>query len=233
MEKKYRLKSKEDLERILMEDGFVKNEYGDWEHPDRMYFLGSMFGTCPGFILTDGPWKSCYISGEREEGNFSCGWTLDMAWVEEIPECIPPIENPDDNVVCCGESEVHIDPLDYGVSSFAKDRLVDDAKDILEIKSDIPLLKDTPMAKEDTTIFTDKHYDFTYQITQEDIDRGYIKLDPYFISKQWQLGSKDESGALWHIFKTIARFGVKNPIEREIKAMEASIKRMKDLYNIT
>ena len=64
-----------------------------------------------------------------------------------------------------------------------------------------------------------KHYDFTYKLTKEDIEKGEIRIDPYFVSEQWKLGEKDNSGAIFHILKTIARFGVKNTKEREIKAI--------------
>jgi uncharacterized Zn finger protein (UPF0148 family) len=73
------------------------------------------------------------------------------------------------------------------------------------------------------------HYNFTYKLTKKDIEKGEIELDPYFISQQWDLGSKDRTGILFHCLKTIARFGTKNSVEREIQAMEAQIKRLKEL----
>lgn len=83
-----------------------------------------------------------------------------------------------------------------------------------------------------TTEWTDKHYDFSYQLTRQDIENGFVKVDPYFVSKQWKIGSKDDSGALWHCFKTIARFGEKNSKEREIRALYAQIKRLAELEGI-
>lgn len=80
--------------------------------------------------------------------------------------------------------------------------------------------------------WTDKHYDNNYSLTQQDIERGFVKVDPYFVSKIWKIGSKDDSGALWHCFKTIARFGEKNSKEREIRALYAQIKRLADLEKI-
>lgn len=80
--------------------------------------------------------------------------------------------------------------------------------------------------------WTDKHYDFNYKLTDEDIERGFIKLDPYFVGKEWKIGSKDDSGALSHCLKTVARFGEKNSVEREIRALHAQIKRMAELYNV-
>lgn len=78
----------------------------------------------------------------------------------------------------------------------------------------------------------DSHYEFHYTLTQDDIDNGSIKLDPYFVSAQWDIGSKDPSGVIWHIFKTCARFGLKNDRSREIKAIYKSIKRLAELENV-
>jgi hypothetical protein len=77
--------------------------------------------------------------------------------------------------------------------------------------------------------WTDKHYDHDYSITEEDIERGYIRIDPYFVAMMWRLGKKDDTGILFHNLKNISRFGEKNSIEREIKAFEAQVKRLKEL----
>jgi len=77
------------------------------------------------------------------------------------------------------------------------------------------------------------HYDFFYTLTEQEKASGVLKIDPYFVSRQWKLGSKDESGALWHCFKTIARFGEKNPVEREIKALHAQVKRLAELHGVS
>lgn len=82
------------------------------------------------------------------------------------------------------------------------------------------------------TEWTDKHYDAFYHLTPKDIERGFVKVDPYFVAKQWKIGSKDDSGALWHCFKAIARFGEKNTREREIKALYAQVKRLAELEDI-
>ncbi len=72
--------------------------------------------------------------------------------------------------------------------------------------------------------WTDKHYDFNYYLTDEEIEQGFVKLDVYKVANVWRTGSKDNSGALWHSLKTIARFGDKNPVEREIKALYEQVK---------
>lgn len=83
-----------------------------------------------------------------------------------------------------------------------------------------------------STDWTDKHYDAFYHLTPKDIERGWIKIDPYRVSKQWRLGAKDESGALFHVLKTLARIGEKNSVEREVKALIAQIKCFAEIENI-
>lgn len=85
---------------------------------------------------------------------------------------------------------------------------------------------------EKTTQWSDVHYNNYYQLTPEDIEAGQIKIDAYFVNKVWKLNSKDDTGVLFHSLKTIARFGDKNPIEREIKALYNQTKRMAQLHGI-
>lgn len=78
----------------------------------------------------------------------------------------------------------------------------------------------------------DSHYDFTYQLTSEDEIAGSLKIDPYFVSQQWQLGSKDSTGVIFHLLKTLARFGDKNSKEREITALYKSVVRLAQLEGV-
>lgn len=78
----------------------------------------------------------------------------------------------------------------------------------------------------------DSHYDLSYTLTQDDIDNGSIKLDPYFVANVWRTGSRDNSGVIFHILKTCARFGEKNEKAREIRAIYKSIKRLAELENV-
>jgi len=78
-----------------------------------------------------------------------------------------------------------------------------------------------------------KHYDiFTTKVTKIEVKTQQIRLDPYRVSLVWNLGNKDPSGCLFHMLKTIARFNSKegNTIAREIASLEATLKRMKELY---
>lgn len=80
--------------------------------------------------------------------------------------------------------------------------------------------------------WTDKHYNFTYKLTQKDVEAGEIKVDPYFVGMVWKTGSRDDSGALAHCLKTIARFGDKNTVEREIKALYAQVKGLARVHGV-
>lgn len=76
------------------------------------------------------------------------------------------------------------------------------------------------------------HYDNYYHLTEEDFEAGKIKVDAYWVAKQWRTGSRDDSGALWHSLKTIARFGEKNSVEREIKALYNQAKALGRIYGV-
>lgn len=80
--------------------------------------------------------------------------------------------------------------------------------------------------------YTTNHYDMYYYLTEKDIQEGKIKVDAYWVAKQWKTGSRDDSGALWHSLKTIARFGEKNSVEREIKALYNQAKALGRIYNV-
>lgn len=95
----------------------------------------------------------------------------------------------------------------------------DDSEEWVEVESD-------------SSVWSNKHYDFFYSLSDEEIKNRKIKIDPYFVSKQWRLGQKDESGILFHNLKTLARFGDKNSREREIKALHAQIVRLAELEGV-
>ena len=72
------------------------------------------------------------------------------------------------------------------------------------------------------------HYDnFDYFLTQEDHDNGSVRMDPYQVADIWKFNDYDNTGCLFHILKTISRFGRKdeNTTLRELESIEATIKR--------
>ena len=82
-------------------------------------------------------------------------------------------------------------------------------------------------------VWTDKHYDFNYQLTQEDIDKGYVRIDAYFVNRMWKVNSWDDTGAGFHIVKTIPRIAnSKNPIERELIALHKQINALCKLHGV-
>lgn len=83
------------------------------------------------------------------------------------------------------------------------------------------------------TTWTDKHYDFSYKLTEGDIEAGEIKIDPYFVADQWKLGEKDNSGVIFHILKTCSRYKCKHDEEREIKAIYGQIKRLAEMRGVS
>lgn len=89
-----------------------------------------------------------------------------------------------------------------------------------------------PKFEEQKDNFSTSHYDYNYKLTEQDIKNGYIRMDTYFVSKVWGIGSKDDSGALWHSLKTINRFGEKNSVEREIKALYNQSKALARIYGV-
>jgi len=80
--------------------------------------------------------------------------------------------------------------------------------------------------------WSDKHYNNYYQLSEKDIKEGKVKIDAYFVNKMWKLNEKDDTGALFHCLKTVARFGDKNPIERDLNALDNQVKRMAELYGV-
>lgn len=89
-----------------------------------------------------------------------------------------------------------------------------------------------PYIQEAISGYSTQHYDSYYKLTEEDIAAGEIKVDAYWVAKQWKTGSRDDSGALWHSLKTIARFGDKNSVEREIKALYNQAKALARIYKV-
>lgn len=93
-------------------------------------------------------------------------------------------------------------------------------------------LKEGFSKKEEGVQWTDTHYEHYYTLTEDDIKLGKVKLDVYTVADVWKIGSKDDSGALWHTFKIFPRYGEKNSEEREIKAMYAQVKALAKIKGV-
>ena len=84
----------------------------------------------------------------------------------------------------------------------------------------------------DSNAWTDKHYNFSYTLTEDDIEKGEVKIDPYFVNQQWKLNSKDDTGIIFHQLKTLARWCDKNTEEREIRALFGQVKRLAEIKGV-
>lgn len=83
------------------------------------------------------------------------------------------------------------------------------------------------------TEWTDKHYDFNYTLTEDDIEKGVIKIDPYFVNRMWKVNSWDDTGAAFHSLKNYARISNgKNPLERDLTSLYKQVKRLCELHGV-
>ena len=81
--------------------------------------------------------------------------------------------------------------------------------------------------------WTDKHYDFNYQLTEEDVENGHIRIDAYFVNRMWKINSWDDTGAAFHNLKTFTRMGnEKNSLGRELEALYKQTKRLCKLHGV-
>lgn len=72
--------------------------------------------------------------------------------------------------------------------------------------------------------WTDKHYNNFYQLTEEDIKTGQIKVDAYFVNRMWKINQWDDTGAGFHILKTLPRIANnKNTLKRELVALKKQV----------
>ena len=80
------------------------------------------------------------------------------------------------------------------------------------------------------------HYDcFNMELTEDEMESGMVRLDPYKVAMVWKLGQKDPSGCLFHMLKTMSRFGVKegNSTSRELASLTATLERLVQLMEST
>lgn len=79
-----------------------------------------------------------------------------------------------------------------------------------------------------------EHYGFKYHMRFDEHQQGWIIIDPYAVAQVWKLGERDPSGCLFHVLKTLSRLGLKegNSVEREIRSMELSLARYREVRKI-
>lgn len=140
----------------------------------------------------------------------------------------------------CSEKELQKGKTYTAVSEYWKTDYILDGVQSPWNKVRFEIVKDEPVQSQPLTEQNanskksiDSHYNFDYTLTEADREKGVIKVDPYFVSKQWRLGSKDDTGVLFHCLKNISRYSDKNSKEREIKALHLQIKRLAELEGVS
>jgi len=78
----------------------------------------------------------------------------------------------------------------------------------------------------------DAHYSLDYLLQDDEVEKRYIRMDPYRVAKTWRLSQRDSTGGLFHILKTLARNKAGNTMEREIKAIYKTIKRVAEIEGV-
>jgi hypothetical protein len=220
---KRKVKSEEELLALFDDKGYSVYK-GDWSIED-ITFLENMFTYCDkelivieenieyDFIMEESPYYSFmeeWLEPLEDFKGIDGAWDKDKTGIEEFTK--PPFTVQSDHREMKAENapiQEEEEEVDFSVSSICKDRLGEGKK------SD----------------WTKKHYDFKYTLTPEDIKKGEIVLDPWFIASQWKLSEKDKGSCLlFHSLKTIARFGEKNDPIREIDALTYQSEALKRFF---
>ena len=82
--------------------------------------------------------------------------------------------------------------------------------------------------------WTDKHYNNFYQLTEEDIKAGQVKVDAYFVNRMWKINQWDDTGAAFHALKTLPRIANnKNPLKRELIALKKQVDLLCKMHGAT
>ncbi|QGJ84296.1 hypothetical protein [Pseudoalteromonas phage XCL1123] len=81
--------------------------------------------------------------------------------------------------------------------------------------------------------WSDEHYNHFYQLTEEDIKAGQIKVDAYFVNRMWKINSWEDTGAGFHILKTLPRIANnKNSLKRELIALKKQVDILCKLHGV-
>lgn len=102
-----------------------------------------------------------------------------------------------------------------------------------EVTSEPPPIPECKRAKGTENQWSDKHYDFKYELTSKDIEKGFIKIDPYLVNRIWRINSWDDTGAAFHSLKNYARISNgKNPLERDLTSLYKQVKVLCKLHGV-
>lgn len=223
-------------------EGVTKIRWAGKENPDIKYSLwehkeGTYIGTIDGTLR----WKSpegvdftyCDKVNIQYDGDFEFVDEDEESPKLKVGDCVKHNKSNMAGVVLdISESEY---PIYVGWENGANGCY--DQKDLVSVATTTPPQQSITKLKEDVkvmheTTWSGEHYDKYYYLTPEDIVEGKIRLDAYTVAKVWKIGSKDDSGALFHTFKLFPRWGEKNTVEREIVALYKQAKALARVYNV-
>ena len=112
----------------------------------------------------------------------------------------------------------------------------------LDVKNDVEMMTDKMNSATGKSVdkaeklgdeWTDKHYNNFYQLNEEDIKVGKIKVDAYFVNRMWKINQWDDTGAGFHIVKTLPRIANnKNPLKRELVALKKQVDILCKLHGV-
>lgn len=220
-------------------EGVTKIRWKGKEKPDIRYSLwehkeGTYMGTTDGRLRWKSPEGVDFIYCDKDnlwyDGDF-----------EFVDEDEPPTLKVGDTVGIKSLSYVgiveDIDDAEYSISVRWEDGTLGCYDEDVLVKREAPKTQSPTKLKDDIKVmheteWSGEHYDKYYHLTPEDIAEGKIRLDAYTVAKVWKIGSKDDSGALFHTFKLFPRWGEKNTIEREIVALYNQAKALARVYNV-
>ncbi len=70
-------------------------------------------------------------------------------------------------------------------------------------------------------------------MNEEDIKAGRIKVDAYFVNRMWKINSWEDTGAGFHILKTLPRIANnKNSLKRELVALKKQVDILCKLHGV-
>ena len=81
--------------------------------------------------------------------------------------------------------------------------------------------------------WSDEHYNHFYHLTDKDVELGKIKVDAYFVNRMWKINSWEDTGAGFHILKTLPRIvSNKNSLKRELTALKKQVNILCKLHGV-
>jgi hypothetical protein len=124
----------------------------------------------------------------------------------------------------------------FKVDSIIEGMAFDDDNEVIATQSEFDLcrevLEEDIEEKSPLPASIDSHYDNWYTLTQDEIDLGKVKIDPYLYYGVNSIGDDDKFGCKMHMLKNLSRHKESNSQEREIVGLYKTIKRMAELNGI-